>query len=670
MNSSQPSDQATPENFQIAKDRWQDTVDYDRDNREKAMNDLRFANGDQWPSDVLEERTAARRPVLVMNQLAKFISQVVNDQRKNRPAIKVYAVDDAGDPKKAETYNGIIKNVENQSRADIAYDTGIKNTATCGRGAIRLNTRYVGDDSFDQELVIKPVQNPFACYFDPMMDPFNPEDTCEFAFYKDTMFISDYEDMFPGKAVSDIPANEGNYYYNDDKGKTTTILEYYYRVKDKYTIYQLDDVDGTVVRELPIDPETGKAVKPRMKRQVTAKKVYWMKLSGGDILEGPTEIPSKYITLIPIWGEYNNLDGVYDFRGIVRFAKDAQRMYNYWRTTAAEMLALAPKAPYIATKAMTKGYEQQWHDANTEQRSVLYYNVDPKNPQLKPTREAPPQVGEGITKESAIAAQEIKDTIGMYGDNLGQKTNATSGRAILARQKEGDNSVFGYIDNLARAMTHLGRVMVDMIPRVYDSTRVVRIVGEDGKDSVITLNEPVMETPDGQTEAIESIMNDMSVGKMDVVVSVGPGYNTLRLEAAEAMMTIINANPDMMTVFGDLWLENFDWKNSDVMAARVKALIPPEIRNAKPGQEDEQQQGPTPEQQAAIQAQQMEMQTKQSEDQAKVSVAELKVKQEETKLAQEQVQLKINEIELDTKEVELRLKTGELMPANQEAVPA
>ena len=624
-------------------------------NRELQQEDNRFAAGYQWPADIEKERNDEDRPMITVNQLPKFIAQVVNDERKNRPAVKIRAVDDNTDPEKAEVFGGLFRSIWDRSRADIAGDTAIQNTATHGRGALLVKTQYVDEMSFDQEIIIGSVPNPFSVYYDTQMDPFNPENTSNYAFVNESITLESFEEAYPGKSHSETPQGEGDEYAWVE-GDNVIIADYYYREFKEKKIYLLDD--NTVVETEPEDKET-----VRGERITKIPSVKVCKISGGEILDGPNDWPGKYIPVIPVWGEWFFVDGKYDFRGIVRNAKDPQRMYNYWRTISAETLALAPKAPYIGTANMFKGYESMWGNANSSATSVLIYNIDEEAPQERPRREPPPAIGDSVTKESMIAAEEIKQTIGMFNENLGERSNATSGIAIEARKSEGDNATYAYIDNLARAMIHLGRVVVDMIPRVYDSARTVRIIGADGQEDFKALNENVtINDPNTEDPAIDAVLNDMSTGKVDVTVTIGPNYKTQRIEQSAEMMTMFNASPDLINLLGDIYFENQDHKGSDKMAARLKATLPPEIRNAKPGNKDEEE-GPSAEQQQAMAAQQAEMQHVQA-------MKEIEAKIQSTKLAQEEAKLKGIQYDNDQKQLELQIQTGKLIPAEPEAVPA
>jgi hypothetical protein len=327
-------------------------------------------------------------------------------------------------------------------------------------------------------------------------------------------------------------------------------------------------------------------------------------------------------------------------------------MYNYWASQEVEMLALAPKAPFIAAAGQIEGYEHKWKNANTVNYAVLEYNpvVDTENGEQAlppPQRAVPPQPSQGILQAKLGASDDIKTTTGQYDASLGQKSNETSGKAILARQREGDIGTFQYVDNLSRAIRFVGRIIVDLIPKIYDTQRVARILGEDDDVTMAKLDprqqEAVRSVQDMQTgKEIEKIYNP-GVGRYDVAVVVGPSYTTKRQEALDAMTQMVQGNPQLWQVIGDLLVKNQDWPGADDMAKRLKAMLPPQLQD-KEGEEDMPPQARQMVEQALAQSEQFQEALKQM-------AAEMQTLKEDREYKQQELMIKHYSAETDRMKV-------------------
>jgi hypothetical protein len=323
--------------------------------------------------------------------------------------------------------------------------------------------------------------------------------------------------------------------------------------------------------------------KPKRTRESINPKVRYCKINGYEILE-EKEWAGKWIPVIRVVGNEFEVDGRLYVSGLVRNAKDAQRMYNYWVSQEAEMLALAPKAPFIGYGGQFEGYEDKWKTANTNNWPYLEVNPDVTDGQGAvlplPQRAQPPMASTGLLQAKAGASEDIKATTGQYDASLGLGGNERSGKAILARQREGDVGTYHYGDNLTRAVRHVARQLVDLIPKIYDTQRIARIIGEDGETKMVKINpeqpEPVKPIVDQDGVVIEKIYNP-GVGKYDVVATTGPGYATKRQEALEAMAQLLQGNPQLWQVAGDLFVKNMDWPGAQEMSKRFAKTIDPKI---------------------------------------------------------------------------------------------
>ena len=567
------------------------------DSREDELDDLRFMAGSpdnqwQWPADVLSTRGSVQgqsinaRPCLTINKLPQHVRQVTNEQRQNRPNGKVIPADDNADVQVAEIFNGVVRHIEYMSDADVAYDTACDNQVTYGEGYIRLLTEYCNDDTFDQDIKIGRVRNAFSVYMDPtIQDPCGAD--AEWCFITEDILKSEYERMFPDATPISTLYSQGvgdqgmSSWLQED---TIRIAEYFYNVYDRETLHLYPN-NQTAKANSPQDKQLKEMYgKPLRTRAVDRKKVMWMKTNGFDILD-EREWSGKYIPVVRVIGNEWEVDGQIYISGLVRNAKDAQRMYNYWTSQEAEMLALAPKAPFIGYGGQFEGYENQWKTANTTNWPYLEVNPDVTDGAggvlPLPMRAQPPLPQTGLIQAKMGAGEDIKATTGQYDASLGQQGNERSAKAIVAREKQGDVGTYHYVDNLARAIRYITRQIVDMIPKIYDTQRIARIIGADGEVSMVkmdpTQEEPVREIRDAETGALIEKIYNPGVGTYDVMVTTGPGYMTKRQEALDAMSQILQSNPQLWAVAGDLFVKNMDWPGAQEMADRFKKILDPKV---------------------------------------------------------------------------------------------
>ena len=566
------------------------------ESREDENDDLKFYAGSpdnhwQWPADVLATRGAVQgqtinaRPCLTINKLPQHVRQVTNDMRQNRPGAKVIPVDDKADVQVAEIFNGMIRHIEYISDADVAYDTACENQVAYGEGYIRLLTEYCDDDTFNQDIKIGRVRNSFSVYMDPtIQDPTGAD--AKWCFITEDVTRDDYERMYPDAAPISTLQSLGvgdqsiSNWLNED---TVRIADYYYVDYDTATL-NLYPGNATAFEGTPEDKDL-RAIygKPKRSREADRPRVRYCKINGYEILE-QNEWAGKWIPVIRIVGNEFEVDGRLYVSGLVRNAKDAQRMYNYWVSQEAEMLALAPKAPFIGYGGQFEGYEDKWKTANTTNWPYLEVNPDVTDGQGAalplPQRAQPPMASSGLLQAKAGAAEDIKATTGQYNASLGQGGNERSGKAILARQREGDVGTYHYGDNPTRVIRHIARQLIDLIPKIYDTQRIARTIGEDGETDMAKIDPdqpmPVREIRNADNIVIDTIYNP-TIGKYDVVATTGPGYATKRQEALAAMGQMLQGNPQLWAVAGDLFVKNMDWPGAQEMAKRFAKTIDPKF---------------------------------------------------------------------------------------------
>lgn len=602
------------------------------DNRELAKEDILFARmGEQWDQAIAEERRLAGRPCLTVNKLQAVIRQVVNDARQNRPATKVHPCDSNADPDTAEVLSGLIRNIEASSDADVAYDTAVDAAISGGFGYWRINTDYslnavseeglkqAGASAFEQDIFIRRIANPFCVFGDPYSQAADSSDWMQ-AHVIDTMTTEQFKAKYKGASETDF----GSHVWTDIKapwkdGNNVQVAEYWKREKitRNAVLVQLPDTEEgpgqSLVMfeddaELKIAVEAGAMVDGRP-RPVSSFNVCQYIVTGVEMLE-KNEWRGAYIPIIPVYGDEVNVEGKRHLRSLIRDAKDAQRMLNYFETTVTELAALQPRVPFIGPKGAFKTDVRKWSTANTQSHAYIEYDG-----QEAPQRQPGPQVPQGLVERALTSSDHIKQITGIYDASLGARSNETSGVAIRTRQMEGDVSTFHFIDNLTRAIRHSGRVLVDLIPKVYSTERVIRILGEDGRPDSVTIN----------AEGAER-MHDVRTGRYDVTITAGPSFTTRREEASAQMIELIRSYPDAAPIIGDLLARNLDWPGADEIAKRLERMLPPGVRDEE-GQIPPEVQAQMQQMGEALNVLQQELQKatdKNNIDEAKIAVEQYK----------------------------------------------
>jgi hypothetical protein len=665
-----------------AKEDFKLCVDAESDQRKESLDDLKFARlGEQWPDGVRESREKEGRPCLTINRLPAFIKQVTNDARQNRPSITVHPVDDGADKETAEILNGLIRNIQNISRADIVYDTALDFAVTMGFGYWVIRDQYTCDDSFDKDLVLERVSNPFAVYGDWESKEATSVDWNR-AFITDLYSERKYKKLWPGADLAGFSTDEGR-----DEAAALWFVDKQIRVaewwtRDEVAAKLLKLSDGTLLQEetyLKVG-EDGFSLKDILDaqgvtvagdRETRTYKVKQRIISGTEILE-TNEWKGKYIPIVPVYGDEINVNGKRYFQSLVRFAKDPARMFNYWRTASTELVALAPKAPFIGAVDQFVTDSAKWQTANTASHPYIEYDMVQGAP--PPQRQAFAGVPAGALQEALNASDDMKNIMGLHDASLGAKSNETSGRAIIARQREGDVSTFNFMDNLTRAIEHTGAILVDLIPKHYDVARIVRCIKEDGSTYAVPVNQPVVPAPPQQGQqqmpgqmqeqfkpappgadqdpSMQDMVKifDLTTGKYDVTVAAGPSFTTRREESANQMMEFIRVFPQSAPLIGDLLAKNLDWPGADEVAGRLKAMLPPQAA----GQIDPM-------------VQQLQQALQQQDQQAKQAVGQLS---EELKKAQQQAADKAQENALKAEDLRIKAFQAETdrMVAQQEAI--
>lgn len=555
----------------------------DRENRRDALEDIRFVNipGDQWEKNMKDER--GDRPCYEYNKTKIRAKRVVNDIRDNRPSGKVRAVE-GGDTEVAEIYEGLIRNIWNISHADTATDYAAEYQVEGGMGAWRINTEFSDDTAFDQDIVIQGIENPLNLYCDPSAKDFMKRDADDWI-YTERIANKEYEAKYGNVPKVNFEGDQDFDRDDDDwvDDETVRIAEYWYKVpetKELWLIEQPDPADPELMKTIVVDSGSDEAAamtkqgfKPKRTREVKTNKIMMAIASGDKILEGPVEWAGRKFPFIMVYGEYRVIDGKRYWWGIVRNAKDAQRNYNISKTAIAEAIHGAPKAFSWMTPKQAEGLDNVNAEAHKKNFPVKYFNPDPQVPGA-PARVGGADVPVALMQQSAIDEADLKDVMGVPDASVGAPGNETSGRAIFARQQQGEIANFNFKDNHAKGHELTYEILIDLIPEIYDTERELRILGSDGKEDYKKVNQVVFDPDTGKSIRV----NDLAAGKYDVTVKTGPAFATLRQEATEIYSTLGQQFPAIWSVAGDLIMQSMDLPYADDIAERMRTLLPPEIQ--------------------------------------------------------------------------------------------
>lgn len=644
---------------------------YDKDNRDAALEDLKFLAGKQWDDAVAQDRADKGRPCMTINVLPQFVGQVMGDRRLNKTSIKIIA-DRDGTQQEAEVRAGLIKAIEHNSRAERVYDAACEDQVSCGISNFRIDMEYAGNDVFDQDIFIRHIPNPLAVIWDMMsVDPTGKD--ARHCFVQDILPRPIYDERFPEHPA---PAEMGDHTDAQQAGwfdKDVVRITEFWELVDKPATFALmkdgsvidithlddepeDDMDGDkllerqrIMEQVFVDPRTGK---PRVRKSYrTYARMHLM--TGFALLSEAYELPLTRLPIIKVEGRVIRVGEDRVRFGLVRFSKDSQRLKNYWRSVAAERLAMAPKAQWTATEDAVAGREDEWRQAHLEGDPLLIHNKGTEAPK----RVDPPDVPAALLQEAQMNQQDIKDTTGLQDASLGMRSNEISGRAIKARQSEGDVATVIYHDNMNQSILEGGDVVNQLLPIAFDTVRTTLIIGEDDKPKTVELNNP--ERPDEP---------DITNGKYKTSIVTGPSFTTQRQEAQDAMMTLIQTSPELMNYIGDLVAKNMDWPGAFEIAERLKKMmqkagtLPPDPEEQQSPEAQQAQAQAQAAQQAQLEEAAAQMQHAQAmrelelaKTQAQAEDAQAKVEQTKAALATASADARRAEAQADEAEAKARI---------------
>lgn len=674
-NPEAPADSYVPEGYDEVEDYLDDVrttyaldLQADQDNRDAALEDKKFAAGDQWDPLVLQMRQGL--PCLTINTIPQFTAQLVGDWRENKIGVKVLPAEN-GDKNVADIRADLIRSIETKSRAERVYNSAFESMVQCGDGAFRVAVQYAGEDVFDQEIAVAPIDDCLSVVWDRLsIEPTGRD--ANHCFVDDVMPRKEFEARW-GKDTRPSNLREkdervltaGGWFDN----KTVKVTEHWRMIERKQTlclfkdgsIFDLDDLKSQVEKAEHADirafiEKHGQIVKTR-EAPVTYAQMHLV--TGWKILAGPYEWKMTRLPIIRMSGRVVTISDQRVRYGLVRFMKDHVRLRNFARSVAAEQLGYAPKAQWIAPESAVEGREDMFRKAHLTRDPLLVYNDDATAP---PERIDPPAIQAAWLNEVQQFTQDLKDITGIHDASLGAPSNETSGKAITARQHEGDIASLTYYDNGNAAVLEAGDVMNQLISQIYDGTRIIRIVGEDESTKLININDP--NDPNSP---------NLATGSYDVAMSSGPSYTTRRQEAADAMMNAVQVFPEIMQIAGDLVVKAQDWPGAEELSERLLKTIPPNLLSDKEKQELGPNAGSNPQQlmqqQAQMQEQlqqcQQELQKLQQEnllikakDYARENENQIRVYEAETQRLEAYAQLLKDNLSLNLQKLEQEAQTA------------
>ena len=575
-----------------AKDRFSHVEAYEGDFRRAFLDDLKMADADAvnmyaWPNSVRRNRDIDQRPCLTVNRIRQHNLHIINNSKQNKPSVKIHPTGGEATADAADIFEGIIRYIEYASNAQDAYDKATEYQVKAGMGYWRIVTAYASEDispeAFNQEIFIRTIKDPLNVYIDPDTQECDASDA-KWGFIFDNIPIEEFNKKYPKFKDPPTAPNLGESSNNWVTTSHVRVAEYYRKVECKKMIVAFTDPETKAVKvlpkkDIPKDLLAALLEDPSTKtREITEPEVEWYLVVGNEIADRSIW-PGKYIPIIRIIGEETIIDGELDRKGHTRALLDPQRIYNYWTSAAVEFVALQGKQPYVAPAAALEGYETYWETANRISYSVLpYKNRDDEGNEIPaPQREVAPQFAPAYITGMQVASSEMQVASGQYEAVMGAPGNETSGRAINQRQRQGETSTYHFIDNLAKGVRLTGKMLLDLIPKIYDTPRVMMIMAENGDMTPVSLDPKAALAHEVKknklTNDISMIFNP-NVGKYDVQSDIGPNYGTRREEAFNAFSLIATQSPQMMSVVGDLMFQSADFPGADVIAERLKRMVP------------------------------------------------------------------------------------------------
>lgn len=571
--------------------------------------DYKFANGDthnkyQWDNDIIQARELDDKPCLTVNKVQQHNLMVINDAKQNKPGVRIRPVGDEASFEGAQIFQELVYHTEYISSAENVYDSATSFQVQAGWGYWRIDTDYINDKTFDQEVYIRHIKDPRSVYLDPDINEIDGSDARWGLIFEDMdkeLFKKKYP-KFASVMGNSTLGNKGDGWITDEQVR---IALYYYKEEkeDKLVhwinpndqqqviekVSELDDMQKLLYQAIKKEP-AAKAAYQFKERNVISNDIHWCKIAGDRIIEGPTRWLGKYIPIVRLVGTETVIDGIWDCKGHTRALINAQQIYNTMTSANVEFISSQSKIPWVAPSAAIEGFEEYYKTANRVNHSYLPYNAydDDGNQMQPPQRNSAVSGGQGYVQQMQVAQNELMMASGQYQAQMGENENAKSGVAINARQRQGDRATYHFIDNQAVAIRFTGKILIDLYPKVYDTPRIKKILAQDGKRMNVKIDveagqelqnttDPNNPTMDNGQKVTEYVFNP-EFGQYDIQADTGPSFATKRMETAQNMMELIKADEKLLAVGGDILVRNLDFAGAEDLAQRMYNMMPPQVK--------------------------------------------------------------------------------------------
>lgn len=584
-----------------AKKRFKICEDWEAQARVYFDYDYKFANADsnnmyQWDNWVVGDRMELQRPCLTINKTMQHNLQIINDGKQNKPGVNIRPVGGDASFEAAQVFQEVTRHIEYISSAENVYDYASVFQVCAGWGYWRVTVEKI-TGTFDKEIYIRRIKDPRNVYLDPNINEVDGSDAW-FGFIFDDMPRDLYEAQYP--KFKDV----GNVAFGNIEDSWLTkdhvrVAEYFRKSTedDKLVYFILPETQEEIgpIRWSELDKdardafnEVKKAGGEYREQNELKETIEWYKLAGNQIIERETWL-GKYIPIVRLVGTETVIDGIWDCKGHTRALLDPQRIYNINSSANVEFGALQTKSPITASPQAIEGFEDIYARANIDNLSILPWNeYDEEGRKLTPPQRLPaPQSSPAYVQQMEIAQNEMMMVSGQYQAQMGENENAKSGVAINARQRQGDRATYHFIDNQAAAIRYTGKILIDLIPKIYDTKRVLRIEAKDNTIMNVTIDPNAQqalekvpnegEIPTDNSQEIVSLIFNPNVGIYAVQSDVGPSFATRRQEAFNALTQIAAQNEQFMGIAGDILWKVADFPEAQVLAQRWRKIIPKNI---------------------------------------------------------------------------------------------
>lgn len=603
-----------------AKKRFNLCVNWEAEARRRYEEDIKFANGDsynnyQWPFEIYNDRIEGDRPCLTVNKVQQHNLMVINDAKQNKPGVNIRPVGDEASFEAAQIFQEVVHHIEYISSAENVYDSATVTQVEGGIGYWRVMTDYMSPRSFDQEIYIRRIKDPRSVYLDPYITELDGSDS-NFGFVFEDKSREDFKIEYPKFGFIGNNGVLGNRTDNWITENNVRICEYYRKNKKNKKLVtfiipqtneqilgiidELEDTKQLLAKEIKKNKQLRQEYQYQ-EREVVVDDIEWFKIAGDHIIDSKPWL-GESIPIVRLVGTETVIDGILDRKGHTRALIDPQRIYNYTTSANVEYGALQTKSPWLAPSAAIEGYEEYYKTANTINHSYLPYNHmgDDGQEIPPPSRPQAPQSSPAYVQQMQIAQQEMMMASGQYQAQFGEQENAKSGIAINARQRQGDRATYHFIDNLAIAIRRTGKILIDLIPKVYDTKRIMQMEAKDG--TILNVNidpnaqqglqqlppQPGQPLPIDNGQQIKFYVFNPNIGIFDIQSDTGPSFATRRQEAFNALTEIAKTNKEFMNIGGDLLWKVADFPESQILAQRWRKIIPPNITGDGPDPKTEQ----------------------------------------------------------------------------------